>query len=189
MNIEIPDFLLEMSKQINTQDNRITAEPIWQVRCKRLRVTAEGFGEFIQIVDTEDDYHIVASSANNDSMNEQIVKHLDCDPEDLPVMLEKWVDDREDFGMSGEEKIDFFIDNFDCDYDLDDLGYSFEKFTMEEYEDIVKGAFLTEADAERFIQRKQHDYPKLYTYVESMTYCPQMIELRKWIMSLSKENS
>ncbi len=31
MNTTIPDFLLEMSKQINTQDNRITAEPIWQV--------------------------------------------------------------------------------------------------------------------------------------------------------------
>jgi len=189
MNIEIPDFLMEMSKQINTQDNRITAEPVWQVRCKRLRVTAEGFSDLIQIVETEDDYRVVASSSGEGSINEQIIKYLDCDPEDLPVNIEKWVDDREDCEMSGVEKIDFFIENFDCKYDLDDLEYSFERFAMKEYEDIVKGAFLTEADAEWFIQRKQHDYPKLYTYVESMTYCPQMIELRNWIMSLSKEHS
>ena len=173
-----------MSKQINEQDNRCTADPVWQVRCKRLRVTAEGFGDLVQIVDTEGDHNVVASSIGDGSINEQIINHLDCDPEDLPINLEKWVDDREDCELSGEEKIEFFVDNFDCHYDLDDLGYSFEKFAMEEYEDIVKGAFLTQDDANWFINRKQHDYPKLYTYVESMYYCPQMIELRNWIMSL-----
>ena len=47
--------------------------------------------------------------------------------------------------------------------------------------------FLTEEDANWFIKRKQHDYPKLYTYVESLCFCPQMIELRGWIKSLSQE--
>ena len=86
--------------------------------------------------------------------------------------------------MSGSDKVEYFLEHFDSDSDLDSLDYCFEKYCVEEYEDIVKSAFLTEADANWFINRKQHDYPKLYTYVESMYYCPQMIELRNWIMSL-----
>jgi len=45
MDIEIPEFLLEMSNQINTQDNRCTADPIWQVMCKRTRPTAEDYSD------------------------------------------------------------------------------------------------------------------------------------------------
>ncbi|MDB4326374.1 ead/Ea22-like family protein, partial [bacterium] len=52
---------------------------------------------------------------------------------------------------------------------------------------VVK-ACLTEADANWFIKRKQHDYGKLYTYVYSMCYCPQMIELREWIISLTNKS-
>jgi hypothetical protein len=59
------------------------------------------------------------------------------------------------------------------------------KIHLQETEEVVKTC-LTEADANWFIQRKQHDYPKLYTYAESMCFCPQMIELRNWIMSLTK---
>jgi hypothetical protein len=34
MKTEIPGFLLEMSKQLNEQDNRITADPLFEVRYK-----------------------------------------------------------------------------------------------------------------------------------------------------------
>ena len=186
-NVEIPSFLMEMSKQINEQDNRCTADPVWQVRCKRVRVTAEGFSDDYQIVDCEGDHNVVATTLNNKGdINQQIVDFLDCDPEDLPINFEKWVDDQGVYELSGEDKIEYFLDSFDVDSDLGDLNYGFEKYSVEEYEDVVKGAFLTEADANWFINRKQHDYPKLYTYVESMYYCPQMVELREWIMGISK---
>tara|TARA_R100000805_G_C3494359_1_gene27122 strand:- start:16 stop:315 length:300 start_codon:yes stop_codon:yes gene_type:complete len=35
MNTEIPEFLLEMSKQLNEQDNRATDDPLFEVRYKK----------------------------------------------------------------------------------------------------------------------------------------------------------
>ena len=96
---EIPDFLLEMSEQMNSQPNRCTSHPLWQVRCKRYLITAEETEETEEIVTTH----------------------------------------------------------------------------------------LTEADANWFIQRKQHDYPKLYTYVESAYWSPQLRELEDWIKQLTNK--
>lgn len=180
MKTEIPGFLIEMSKQLNEQDNRCTAHPVWQVRCKRTRVTSSEYSDIFQIVDIENEYSVVATNESNEDVNQQIVDYLECDPNDLPIIFEKWVDHYED-DLSGEEKIEYFLNNFDCE--TDDIE-GFDVLWVEEYEDIVKGAFLTESDANWFINRKQHDYPKLYTYVESMYLCPQMIELRNWIKGL-----
>lgn len=179
--IEVPAFLLEMSQQMHSQDNRCTADPIWQVRCKRFRPTDRNYSDRFHVVDRENDFSLVADSFLGD-INEQIVNYLDWDEDDLPVCLEKWVDKRCAGLSNGQEKIDYFTENFDSDSDeLDGV----ETVWVEEYEDVVKSC-LTEADALAFIARKQHDYPKLYTYVESMVFCPQMIELRNWIMSLTK---
>ena len=178
---QIPDFLIEMSKQMNEQSNRMTAHPVWQVRCKRWRVTMSGYSDTFEFVDVENEHCVAATSREDAEINQQIIEYLDCDPNDLPVLLESWVDGKCDL-THGQEKIDYFLENFNHEYD--ELE-GFELFWVEEYEDVVKGAFLTESDANWFIQRKQHDYPKLYTYVESMVFCPQMIELRNWIMSLT----
>ncbi|WP_351122676.1 ead/Ea22-like family protein [Shewanella sp. T24-MNA-CIBAN-0130] len=179
----VPAFLLEMSKQMHEQNNRCTAEPVWQVRCKRWRITMSGYSDTFEFVDRENEHSVAATNKNDAEINQQIIDYLDCDPDDLPEMLETWVDGEIDEDLSGEDKINYFLEHFDHEYsELE----GFELFWMEEYEDVVKGAFLTEADANWFIQRKQHDYPKLYTYVESMYHCPQMIELRNWIMSLTK---
>jgi hypothetical protein len=183
MNKTIPAFLIEMSKQMHEQDNRITAEPIWQVRCKRFRPTAQGYSDIFHILDTENDYGLVANSSSDININQQIVNYLYCDPDDLPIVLESWVDGECEL-TDGQEKIDYFLENFDIDIDEID---GFDVIWVEEYEDIVKSAFLTEVDANWFIQRKQHDYPKLYTYVVSMYLCPQMIELRNWILSLTNK--
>jgi hypothetical protein len=43
--------------------------------------------------------------------------------------------------------------------------------------------------AEQFIERKQHDYPKLYTYAESAYWSPQLRELQDWIKSLTQETA
>jgi hypothetical protein len=183
--MKVPQFLIEMSEQMNNEDNRYTADPVWQVRCKRTRETSEEYTDMFQVVET-DDHWVVAKSESDESINQQLVNHLDCDPEDLPIILEEWVDEMTDLGelSSGDEKIEYFIENFDCHiYDLD----GFRTVWVEEYEDIVMGAFLTEQDANWFINRKQHDYPKLYTYVASMYFAPQMKELRGWIKSLTKE--
>lgn len=169
---------------MNEQHNRYTADPVWQVRCKRWRITKEGYSDTFELVDVKDDYETVASNKENDDINQQILDWLDCDPDDLPIILEEWVDGEIEL-ESGQEKIDYFLDHFNHEYD--ELK-GIELFWVEEYEEVVKGAFLTEQDANWFIKRKQHDYPRLYTYVESMCFCPQMIELRNWIMSLKGDN-
>lgn len=180
MNTEIPEFLLEMSKQIRYQDNRCTAEPIYQVRCQRYVVTEEGYNEShweLHAPDSDgrpiystlsgfinDDYHSEFYEENEDWCNFELVE-AGFDP-----------------------TLESFIDNFDFyEYknDCNDWPYDYKVIHMQETEEVVKTC-LTESDAEWFIKRKQHDYPKLYTYVESMVFCPQMIELRNWILSLSE---
>jgi len=180
--MEIPKFLIEMSEQMNNEDVRATSDPVWQVRCKRTRPTDSDYSDTFQLMDRENDYSLVATNKECGSINQQIVNYLDCDPDDLPVIFESWVDSQDGESTSGENKIKYFLNCFDCETDALD---GIDLIWVEEYEDIVKGAFLTEEDANWFIKRKQHDYPKLYTYVESLCFCPQMIELRSWIKSLS----
>lgn len=50
MQAEIPDFILELSKQLNEQPSRCTAHPFYQVRCKRLYVTEEGYNSELFVV-------------------------------------------------------------------------------------------------------------------------------------------
>ncbi|MGI2095510.1 ead/Ea22-like family protein [Shewanella glacialipiscicola] len=185
--IEYPAFLLEMSQQMHQQPSRCTAEPMWQVRCKRYLITEEGYNEHHwEIADTEDGC---------------VLYHSDiCDKTALAGWLadndhewcKTWLVDNDntdiyhDVSQSFDEVfIHEFLQDFDIESNYDALPEQLKKFHLQETEEVVKTC-LTEADARAFIARKQHDYPKLYTYVESMVFCPQMIELRNWIMSLTK---
>ncbi|KAA1217106.1 hypothetical protein AWJ09_04390 [Vibrio cholerae] len=192
MNIEIPDFLIEMSKQMHEQNNRITADPIWQVRYKKYLVTEQGYNEsHWEIAATEEGctlYH----SQNDSDYQELILYLIDNHPDWMREWAEEYADmeiELDDGEMMLEElELDRLTDAFNSSFDPDwhDLPDGVKKFHMQEIEVVVKTC-LTEADANAFIQRKQHDYPKLYTYVESMVYCQQMIELRNWILSLTEK--
>ena len=58
MSREIPDFLLEMSKQMNEQDCRSTAHPFWQVRCKNFIVTESGYDEHhYELIDDDGSFY------------------------------------------------------------------------------------------------------------------------------------
>ena len=180
MKTEIPEFLLEMSKQINTQDNRCTADPIWQVMCKRTRVTAEDYSDRFQIIDIENEYHVVADS-DEGCINEDIIKYLiDGDGMDFVI---NWAEREDDEIEEDCEKVDLFSNQFDSNYET--LPSGFELIHVEEYEQIIKTC-LTEYDANNFIRNNSHNYPHMYTFVDSMYRCPQMIALRKWIMELTK---
>lgn len=186
--IEIPAFLLEMSQQMHQQSNRFTAEPIWQVRCKRYLVTEEGYNEHhFEIFDSEDgDFTELYNSDTGDKrplaswLLENDLGWCDAWLEDIDVSAD--IDNLKAFS---EIFIESFIDDFDVESDYYLLPAPLKKLHFQEAEEVVKTCF-TEDDALAFIARKQHDYPKLYTYVESMVFCPQMIELRNWIMSLTK---
>ncbi|MFB2682768.1 ead/Ea22-like family protein [Shewanella mangrovisoli] len=189
--IEIPAFLLEMSQQMHQQSNRCTAEPIWQVRCKRYLPTEEGYDEHHwEIVDTDGGTTLYRSDESD--MKQALAEWL---AENDHQWCSNWLFDNEietnypdivhvNGPAFDEVFINAFIEDFDVESDHDQLPDPLKKFHLQETEEVIKTC-LTEADARAFIARKQHDYPKLYTYVESMVFCPQMIQLRHWIMSLT----
>jgi len=176
--MKAPKFLIEMSEQMNTEDVRCTAEPIWMV-C---------YDKWLTCADDRGDKTILLLCDNGDN-------YLECDDDDYTPIFDYLKEYHEEWCMklitdSDEEEDD--IDELSTWFDPDDMynyslpdGLTIEKLDMQKERTIVK-ACLTEEDARYFIQRKQHDYAKLYTYVESMIYCPQMIELRAWIKSLTK---
>lgn len=162
-NSIIPEFLLEMSKQMSEQPNRSTAHPFWQVRCKRYEVTQEGYNDHHWIL-TDDDGEFFRSDIDG-SVNDVLLERY-------PEFCKKW---------SGDNEQDFY-DDFNKSYD--DLPSDVTLLFVQEVEQIVT-THLTESDANWFIKRKQHDYPKLYTYVESAYWSPQLKELQDWIISLT----
>lgn len=184
--IDIPEFLIEMSQQMHQQPSRCTAEPMWQVRCKRYLITEQDYNEHHwEIIDSDGDSGWLYRSDEWDKqelakwMLENDLGWCDQWLEGIDVSAD--IDNLEAFS---ETFIESFIDDFDVESDYYELPEQLKKFHLQETEEVVKTC-LTEADALAFIARKQHDYPKLYTYVESMVFCPQMIELRNWILSLT----
>ena len=179
MRKDIPEFLIEMSKNMNIQDNRTTADPIWMVCFDEPHVCPEGYDEYYEVLETENDYKSIYSSkggADNSGANLYLW-------ENYKEWCEQWVLDRsfsDDFERLGEEG--FFMENY-C-FSEDEYPDCVDRFYMATTMKVVK-ACLTESDAKAFIARKQHDYVKLYTYVYSMCYCPEMIALRGWIMGIT----
>lgn len=186
-----PSFLLEMSKQLHEQDNRITAEPIFEVRCKRYLVTEEGYSESHWELHSDDSegYPIYSSKEGFDS-SESAKELFEANAE----WCEEWLlyrdlieldDDVQPSDVYPEgHTLKLFEENFFFETDHD-WPTDIKVIHLQEVEETIRTCF-TEADAKAFIARKQHDYPKLYTYVQTMNYCPQMIELRNWIMGLTK---
>lgn len=168
MKIEIPAFLLEMSKEINTQDNCMTSEPIITVCHDERLTTAEGYQEDGSKWCDEDG--VICDGEDS----EALIEHLS---EYYPEWLETFTQSH-GVEMDDHEEI---VSCFDADFD--DLPDDISRWFYQNTRKTVKYC-LTRSDAETFIERQQHNYPKLYTYVESMHSCPQMIELRNWIMSL-----
>lgn len=175
MKKDIPNFLIEMSKQMNEQPSRCTSHPFWQVRCKRQITCAEGHEDYWVLVDVQNEYHEIYSTKTCDSdyffgyMREHYLE---------------WVNDWEKV-----HKCEFHPDNFDVDsdyYDLPDGYEEIEKIPMQEVEEVVT-THLTQHDAEWFIKQKQHGYPKLYTYVESAYWSPQLRQLQNWIKEISND--
>tara|TARA_R110000850_G_C9704404_1_gene440484 strand:+ start:39 stop:569 length:531 start_codon:yes stop_codon:yes gene_type:complete len=176
--MEIPNFLIEMSKQMNNEDVRCTAEPIWTV-C---------YDEWLSCADDRGDKTILLLCDNGDH-------YIECDDTDHTEIFEYLKEYHPIWSMAlihefDEEEDD--IDELSSYLELDEYielpdELTIEKLDMQKHRKIVKSC-LTEEDARYFIKRKQHDYAPLYTYVESMIFCPQMIELRAWIKSITKDN-
>lgn len=167
---EIPAFLLEMSKQMREQDNRCTSHPFWQVRCKRYIPTEEGYSNVGYELVTDD--------------GDVVYRSYRAEEDELETLLLE--DYREHFepALFDEESPEDAVACFDPTND--ELPNGLRLVYVREAEEVVS-THLTEADAMWFIRRKQHDYPPLYTRVESACWAPQLRELQDWIISLTAD--
>lgn len=172
----LPNFLFEISKQMREQDNRFTADPIFQVRYNDYVVTEQGYNDhhWVMCCDHGPFYR---SDKNELSViyDHLLDNHYEfcrefflerCDPED---------------GVNYDFKEDF-RENFDPLHD--ELPEGITKIYMQEVEKIAS-THLTLSEAEDFIKRKQHDYPPLYTYAASAYWSPQIKNLRNWLQDLT----
>lgn len=185
---EIPEFLLEMSKQVNEQGNRATADPMFEVRYKKYVITEEGYNEHHwEVIDDEGNsrYH----SEKDDNFNE-LAEYLF---EHYREWCVEWIEDNDvGYDMSpyswpddySEIKVFQHTFNKEFSFSSHELPDELKKFHLQEIE-VTLNTHFTEADANAFIKRKQHDYPKLYTYAVSLCYCENMKKLRDWIKDLT----
>lgn len=178
----LPDFLLEMSRQMHQQGTGGASNPIWIVAYDELITSAQDYGDYFVLVDTQNDNAVLYSAQDCDA--QMLVEHV---KKQFPVHFKEWYEENMDDGPDDDvNTIAGCIDD-PCGW-IDELGINeglIERLEMQKVTCEVK-ACLTHADAQAFITRKQHDYPhKLYTFVKSMVFCPQMVELREWILSLT----
>lgn len=172
----LPKWLIEMSRQMNEQPNRCTAHPFWQVRYKNWIPAAEQYGDEFEIWSSDGDRVYASHSCNKEEAIEYLLEyHFDW--------CRGWCkyNDIEDYETINE----CFNDRFDIADFHEDLPDDLNRLMVVEQEEIAT-THLTEVDAKWFIKRKQHDYPPLYTYVESAYWSPQLRELQDWLISLSK---
>lgn len=170
MNVEIPEFIKQLSEQLNEQSNRMTADPIFCVYYDKKLPTSEDHADGHEYFD-KDNCCVIGNF-------EDLKEHLRNG--DYKEFIQDVMADRPNY--------EAFEDVEESDIDEDDLPEDISKSYYLKDKCFVK-ASLTESGAQQFIDRKQHDYPKLYIYAESMCYQWQMIELRKWLMSLTADSN
>lgn len=174
--LEAPDWLLEMAEQMRDQPTRSTAHPFWQVRCKRHLPTAEGYND--------SHYEVVGDEGVVWRSIDPIKGLVDHLLEHHEEWCRQWAEDHDhmDDCSTVAEAIESFFDASEGE-----LPDGLTTVFVQEVEEVVT-THLTQADAEWFIKRKQHDYAPLYTYVESAYWSPQMRQLQDWIISLVRQN-
>ena len=168
--VSVPEFLLEMSRQMREQPNRATAHPFWQVRCKRSLPTEQGYNESHYEV-CGDEGPVYSSNTPLSGLSEYLLEHHES-------WCRAWASENHEDDADYADAVSSWIDP------ESDLPSELTLVYAQEIEEVVT-THLTQAGAEAFIKRKQHDYPKLYTYVESAYWSPQLRELQDWIIGLT----
>jgi hypothetical protein len=166
---EIPEFIHEMAKRLNEQDSRCTSHPFFQTRCKRYVVTEQGYNDHHYEICGDDG---VLFRSHVDELEDFISS------EEYSEYWEKVITNEE---LSDLSEISLDVEDFIFEEFLD--GYDLNLIYVQEVDEIVS-THMTEADANRFIARKQHDYPKLYTYAASAYFSQDLRQLQDWIKTL-----
>ena len=183
MKTEIPEFLIELSKQMNQQDNYGTAHPFFQVRNKRYVITEEDYNEH--------HWEIVSLCDNEVVYRSDIDSDFSRLAEDLDIYHPEWCVEwtcHKDLA-EGEDEMSFsdvFNLKFDPTEELYLLPENYKKIRLQEVEEVIS-THLTEAEADWFIERKEHDYPRAYKWTASAYWSNDIKNLQDWIKGLTEK--
>jgi len=166
-NINVTDeqyeFLINLSKEINTQDNRITADPIFCVYQKEMRPMPEGCGE--------------EGWVNGDG-------NLLTD-EDIDEIVDEYNKEYKNNDNKDNEFHDFKKDEEEI---LEELEY--RKVNYEWTDVPVSGqVYFSEKAAQNHIDCNHYHYHKPFTYVESAWRNNEWQIIRKIIMGLTQDKN
>lgn len=200
MNDEDYNDLMELAKELRTQDHDSQANPrMWTVDTTQERVTKEGFN---------DTKILVINSNNDDSIDlEELNKQLlecymrDKDFSNLDEIYESFIIDAELFRYWCIENDLCFDDNDDNDAVINVLQqtslYSLQDYLeandvniapIEEYEQHELNATFFKSDAKKHIEINKHNLAKNpHTYAFSIFRMPKMERLCDILNNLGEE--
>lgn len=164
------DALMEISKGLNTQDNRATAKPyFYQIQCKKEVVAVEGSGDVVYVDENgkgelrdDDDikevlveyYYDNWEEELDDEIDEVVFSDLEGKPSDSshPYVIK-----------AAKEKADqVMLSGYDISAELEKMGYK-ERWVTTDYE--YKNAFFTEKACKKHIEQNHYHYNNPVDYI------------------------
>ena len=156
---EMYNFLIELSKEMSTQDLRCTAMPyFFQVESDRMRITAEGCGI--------EAWHFDGNM-------------LETDEEIRTAIFEykEWDEDLEEDINKYEE-----LDGGEIEEILIEAGYRKVNY---EYENVYTNSFLTEKACKQHIKANSYHYNNPQDYLTHAFRNPELEKVIEFILSLT----
>jgi hypothetical protein len=166
---ELYDQLMDIVKEMTTQDNRCTAYPFfYQIRDWERVYDSDLNGSIPILIDRNGDYTTVESS--KDLMEYLEYRDIEFDKEEINGL---WEDYQTGFGWELEE----YLEEKGLT-DLEKMSYSLEP--------VYKNAFLTEKEAQRHLETNHYHYhPNADTYVNHAWRNYDMETLHKFITEIA----
>jgi len=138
---ELYDQLMDLSKEMMTQDNRCTAYPIfYQIRDWKRVYDSELNGSNYILIDRNGDYITIESA--EDLMSYLEYRDIEFDKEEIEGL---WEDYQTEFGW----ELDEYLEDKGLT-DLEKMSYSMEP--------VYTNAFLTEKEAQRHLESNDYHY-------------------------------
>lgn len=153
--------MLEIGKEVETQDNRCTNNPLFIVFQKEKQPLPSGF-------DGEGYYWISGYSEGEIGDDEDLLTYIN-DREELKEEFEKKslnIEDESEFELNEE---------------------TFTKYQYKESNRYVQ-TFFTEKAAERYIEENAHNLRSPFSYAASTYRNKEMVNIREFLLKLTEED-
>ncbi len=179
MKTELPDFLLEMSRQMNSQDNRCTSDVIYQVRQHQYFVTKEGYSEHHFILTDDDGEFFRSDTGSEEDAKDYLLDYCEETCSD-------WVAKNHENELNdGRDIRELFIEKFNLSEDIEDFHDEVNKLAVQQI-DVVLQTCFTEKEA-LAIASRYHESAEVFTYGISLYFTKETAQLRNWIESLTEK--